>query len=170
MTTFSPIAYPNSVALTITLASLASTTADPPVGRESAEVLQSTDLAEDCLIDGLITTGASPTASRRIRIWAWGAGLEGANVRRPAGVTGGDAGLTPATNYRTAWALLHVIDTTSTSNFGYTFAGLSLRQAFGGMFLPVRWGLFVDHNTGVNLNSTGANHAIRYTPMKSQAV
>lgn len=170
MTIFRPAAYPNSVAISITLASLASTTADPPVGRESAEVNQGTVRAEDVLLDGLITTGTSPTASRRIRIWAWGAGFDGTTVRRPAGITGADAGLTPANNWRTAFALVHVIDTTATSNVGYTFAGVSLRQAFGGLFLPVRWGLFIDHNTGVALNATGGNHSIRYTPLQSEGV
>lgn len=158
--------YTNSAALTISLASLASTTADPPVGQESVEVNQGTDLADDILLDGLITTGTGPTAGRRIRIWAWGAGFDGTTVRRPAGATGANAGLTPANNWRTAFALIHWIDTTATSNVGYTFAGVSLLRAFGGLFLPVRWGVFVDHNTGVNLNATAGNHAIRATVVK----
>jgi hypothetical protein len=169
-TTFKPSAYPNSTAITITLASLATTSADPPVGRESAEVLQSTDLAEDVLLDGKITTGTSPTASRRIRIWAYAAASDGSTVRRAGGATGSDAGLTPVNNYRTAFALVHWIDTTATSNQEYRFAGISLRQAFGGLFLPARWGLFVDHNTAVNLNSTASNHEIRYTLLTSQGV
>lgn len=169
-TVFKPNTYPSSTAITITLASLASTTADPPVGQESAEVTQSTDLAEDVLIDGQITTGTSPTASKRIRIWAWGAGYDGSTVRRPAGATGSNAGLTPAGNYKTGFVLLHWIDTSSTSNVTYKFAGLSLRQAFGGLYLPVRWGIFVDHNTAVALHATGSNHEIRYTPLQSQGV
>lgn len=170
MSTIKPASYPNSTAITLTLASLASTTADPPVGRESTEVVQSTDLGLDVLIDGKITTGTSPTASKRIRIWAWGAGYDGSTVRRPAGATGSDAGLTPAGNYLTALRLLHWIDTGSTSNATYSFAGISLLACFGGLFIPVRWGLFVDHNTGVNLNSTGSNHEIRYTVGQVQSV
>jgi len=170
MTIFSPNTYPNSTAITITVASLASTTADPPVGRESTEVLQSTDLAEEVLIDGKITTGTSPTNARRIRIWAWAGAYDGSTARRPAGVTGSDAGLTPVGNYKTGLVLLHHIDTNGTSNFTYNFAGISLRQAFGGLILPARWGIFVDHNTGVALNSTGSNHELRYTPLKSQGV
>jgi len=170
MTVFKPNTYPSSSALTITLASLASTTASPPVGRESTEVNQATDLADDVLIDGKITTGTSPTASRRIRIWVWGGAYDGTTVRRPAGVTGSDAGLTPSSDWANQLILLHWIDTSSTSNQTYSFAGLSLRRAFGGLYLPARWGVFVDHNTGVNLNSTGSNHEIRYTPLTSQGV
>jgi hypothetical protein len=170
MTVFRPNTYPNSAALTITLASLASTVADPPVGQESAEVDQSTDLADDILLDGIITTGTSPTASRRIRIWGWAGAYDGSTVRRPAGVTGGNAGLTPANNYRTAFTLLHWIDTTNTSNFGYRFVIPSLRQAFGSLYVPPRWGIFVDHNTGVALNATGGNHEIRYTILTGQGV
>lgn len=170
MTTFSPAAYPNSTAITITLASLASTTADPPVGRESAEVVQSTDLAEDVLVDGKITTGTTPTAGKRIRVWAWGAGFDGTTVRRPAGATGGNAGLTPGSAYKTTFVMIQWLDTNGTSDTTYSFAGVSLRQAFGGLFLPARWGLFVDHNTGVALNATAGTHEIRYTPLKSQGV
>jgi hypothetical protein len=158
--------YPNSTALTITLASLASTVADPPVGRESAEVLQSTDLGLDVLIDGKITTGTSPTAAKAIRIWAWAGAFDGTNVRRPAGATGGDAGLTPGSWWAGEFKLLHYIDTSNTSNVTYTFAGKSLLACFGGTILPARWGLFIDHNTGVALNATGGNHELRYTPAK----
>lgn len=170
MTVFKPNTYPSSGALTIGLASLASTTADPPVGRESAEVDQSTDLAEDVQIDGKITTGTSPTASRRIRIWAWGGAYDGSSVRRPAGVTGSDAGLTPSAWYKTTFVLLQWIDTSSASDTTYTFVVPSLRRAFDSLYLPARWGIFVDHNTGVNLNSTAGNHEIRATKLTSQGV
>jgi hypothetical protein len=140
------------------------------VGRESAEINQATDRAVDVLIDGKITTGTSPTAGRRIRVWAWAGGFDGTTVRRPAGVTGGNAGLTPGAWYKTTFELIQWLDTSSTSNVEYTFAGVSLRQAFGGLYLPARWGIFVDHNTGVNLNSTAGNHELRYTIKKDEGV
>lgn len=161
--------YPNSGALTISLASLASTTADPPVGRESTEALQSTDLGLDVLLDGIITTGTSPTAARRIRVWAWGGGWDGSTARRPAGATGSDAGLTPMSHWADVFRPLIIINTSATSNVGYTFAGVSLLAAFGGLMLPPRWGIFVDHNTGVALNSSAGNHAIRYTVVKANS-
>lgn len=170
MSTIKPNTYPSSTALTITLASLASTTADPPVGRESTAIVQATDLANDVLIDGKITTGTSPTAAKRIRIWAYSAAYDGSTVRYPAGATGSDAGLTPGTWWANEFRLLHWIDTGNTSNVTYTFAGKSLLACLGGLYLPARWGLFVDHNTGVALHATGGNHEIRYTPVQGQVV
>jgi hypothetical protein len=165
-----PNSYPNSVALTITLASLASTTADPPVGRESLEVAQDTDLALDVLLDGKITTGTTPTAAKQIQILAWGAGYDGTTVRRAAGATGTDAGLTPGSWWKDVLFPVLTINTSSTSNVTYTFAGISLLKVFGGLFMPVRWGVFVHHNTGVLLNATAGNHEIRATKLQNQVV
>ncbi len=165
MTTFRPSVYPNSAAIAIALASLASTVADPPVGQESAEIDQTVARAVDELIDGQITTGTSPTAGRRIRIWVWGGAYDGSTARRPAGATGSNAGLTPTADYKTGFQLLHWIDTDGTSNKTYKFAGLSLRRAFGGLYLPARWGLFVDHNTVAALNGTAGNHGFSRTTL-----
>ena len=57
-------------------------------------------------------------------------------------------------------AVLRVDATTSDRDYPYEF---SARQAFGGS-LPKSYSVFVAHNTGVNLNSTGSNHTYRYTP------
>ena len=170
MSVIKPNTYSSSTALTITLASLASTTADPPVGRASTEVLQSTDLGLDVLVDGKITTGTSPSASRRIRVWAWAGAYDGSTARRPAGAAGSDAGLTPGSWWANEFCLLHWIDTSGTSNVTYTFAGKSLLACFGGLILPPRWGLFIDHNTGVALHATAGNHELRYTPTQIQQV
>lgn len=167
MSIIKPNAYPNSTAITITLASLATTAADPPVGRASTEILQSTDLANDVQIDGKITTGTSPTIGK-IQVWAWGAGYDGTTVRRPAGAVAADAGLTPGTWWKDVWVPVAVLNTTATSSVTYDFAGISLLRCFGGQYLPVRWGLFVFHNTVVVLHATGGNHEIRYTPIQTQ--
>lgn len=165
MATIKPYTYPSSTALTITLASLATTSASPPVGRESTEVNQGSALAGDVLIDGVITTGTSPTTGKTINLWAWGAGYDGSTVRRPAGATGSDAGLTPGTWWQNVFVPIISIDTDGTSNKAYSFAGISLLSKFGGLYLPVRWGLFVHHDTGVNLHATAGNHEIRATSL-----
>jgi len=175
MTTITkPNTYPNATAITITLASLASTATaatDPPPGREGAEIIQATDLANDVLLHGQITTGTSPTNGRAIVVAAWGAGYDGSTVTRPAGVTGTDANLTPSSWWKESGIVSIVtLPTTGSSNVAYNFAGISLLRAFGGLYLPVRWGIFVYHTTGVNLNSTGSNHFIQYTPLQTQNV
>ena len=55
-----------------------------------------------------------------------------------------------------------LVDAT-TSDRTYWFAPVSVAALFGGT-LPKYWGAFITHNTGVNLNSTGTNHVISYTP------
>ena len=66
------IEYAASSALTITLASLA-TSATWIVGRESTEVINSTNKYLDYLLAGKITTGAvAPTVDTQIRIYLWG--------------------------------------------------------------------------------------------------
>lgn len=158
------LAYANSAALACTLASLATTSADPPVGRESDSYdVATSNLPDDLLLDGKITTGTSPTASRKIEIWCWGSAYDGSARRYPAGVTGSDAGLTPSSWWRDVMFPVLVINTSSTSNVTYTFSGISLLSKFRGLFLPERIGLFVHHNTGVNLHATGSNHELRVT-------
>jgi hypothetical protein len=51
--------------------------------------------------------------------------------------------------------------TNNTSDRAYHFAGVSLRNAFGGC-LPSKVVLFVVHNTAVNLNATAGNHEFSY--------
>lgn len=173
-TTFKP-SYTNASALTITLASLASTTADPPVGRESAAVDNTSTLALDFLISGQITTGTLPTASKQITVCFAAMAYDGTNSYWPAGITGSDAGLTPtfagaATGIPGLIIPALIIPTNNSSNVNYKFTGLSLCRTLGLPVPPLKWSVFVFHNTGVNLNSTGGNHFIYATPINSQGV
>jgi hypothetical protein len=164
--------YPNSASVACSLASLASTTADPPVGRESAYFDNATDLGLDAILDGKITTGTSPTASKQIFIMAWGAAYDGTSYRYPAGITGTNAGLTPGTWWRDVFWPVLVINTDSagTSNKEYSFSGIPLYRNYGALVLPVRVGLFVYHNTGVALHATGTNHELRITSGKQAVI
>lgn len=162
MVTATPV-YSSSVALTITIASLASDT-NLVAGRASTAVdNKDTDDAVDCLVGGKITTGTSPTASRQIEVWLYGS-YDDAEYSGSA--TGSDANLTP--DAKTNLKLLTVIPTSSTSNVTYKWGPFSVAQAFGGT-MPVQWGAYVVHNTGVNLNSTGSNHEIVYFPVKYES-
>lgn len=161
MPTATPV-YSSSVALTITLASLASDT-NLVAGRESAAVdNKDTDDAVDALVGGKVTTGTSPTALRQIEIWAYGSYDD---TEFGGGATGADANLTPSA--KTSMKLLEVIPTTSTSNQTYKWGPYSIQQAFG--CVPVQWGVFVVHNTGVALNATGSNHEIVRFPVKYES-
>lgn len=164
MTTATPL-YGTPTALTITLASLA-TDANLLVGRESTSIDQSgsTD-AIDVILGGKITTGSSPTASRQIEVWVYGS-WDGTEYT--AAATGSNAALTVTAESKVAMKLATVIPTHGTSDTAYTFLVGSLARLFGGV-LPVKWGVYVVHNTGVNLNSTGGNHEIYYTALKYES-
>jgi hypothetical protein len=158
MATTSPT-YGAAVPLTITLASLA-TDATLIAGRQSTAVDISSSTIMDAQIGGFISTGTSPTTGKVIEIWAAGS-YDGTTYS--AGVGASDANFSP-TGEKTLMRLLCVIDTDATSNHKYEFGPVSLAEAFGGL-PPRKFAVFVVHNTAVNLNSTGGNHEIKYTPV-----
>ena len=160
VTTASP-ANQSVVTHTITLASLA-TSSTLVAGREGTAIDNGTDDAIDALVGGFITTGTTPTAGQ-IEIWVYGT-YDGTSFS--GGATGSDAALTPQT--KTLLRLLTVVPTSATSNQKYTWGPFSVAAAFGGT-MPRKWGIFVTHNTAVNLNSTGSNHEVKHTPVKYES-
>lgn len=162
MTTATPT-YGSSSAMTMTLASLASDTS-LVAGRESTAVdNKDTDDAVDVQVGGKVTTGTSPTASRQIEVWLYGSYDD---VEFSGGASGSDANLTP--DAKSLLKLLTVIPTTNTSDKTYRWGPFSVAQAFGGS-MPVQWGVYIVHNTGVNLNSTAGNHEVVKTPIKYES-
>ena len=162
MATATPV-YGTKVTMTMTLASLASDT-NLVAGRESTAVDQKdTDDAVDSMVGGTVTTGTSPTNARQIEVWAYGS-YDDTNFSGSA--TGSDANLTPGE--KTLMRLLTVIPTVNTSDKAYKWGPFSIAQAFGGV-VPVQWGIYIVHNTGANLNSTGGNHEVEYYPVKFES-
>lgn len=156
------LAYAASASLTITLASLASDS-NLLAGRESTAVANTSNLYQDILVSGKITTGTSPTVSKNIYVFAYAAVND--TPTYPGVFDGTDSGeTTVAATKANCLALLAVITVTATSDVTYWFGPKSLAAAFGGV-VPTHWGVFVVHDTAVNLNSTAGNHAIYYTPV-----
>jgi hypothetical protein len=150
-----------SAAFTMTLASLASS-ATWVAGVESTAIT-SGDVV-DYLIGGKVTTGTSPTVSTLINLYVY-AGVNDTPLY-PDVLDGTDSAETfTSVNVRTSaivWAASSVID--ADSDRTYWFKPFSLAALFGGV-IPKNWGLFLAHNTAVNLNATGGNHALYYTPV-----
>jgi hypothetical protein len=167
------IKYATPVDLTITLASLA-TSSTRVAGRESTAVDNGTNLYVDALVAGKFTVGTTPTISTFIDVWIYAARDETPTYPTlvTTGITGSDAGATAATEGIRSNAMrlgATVLVDATTSDRGYDFAPFSVAALYGGV-LPRRWGVFVTHNTGVNLNSTGGNHKITYTGIHGQSV
>lgn len=164
--------YPStsSTALAITLASLASDTS-LLAGRESNAVDNTTNNDLDHLVSGVITTGTSPNNNTVIEVWAYASyKTSGGTPTYPDVMDGTDSAETFASSNAkyAALRLVASITVTSTSNVGYAFAPVSIRNLFGAM--PKFWGLFVTQNTGAALNATGGNHDIQYERIQVQTV
>lgn len=160
MATATP-ANQTAVTHTITLASLASSAT---AGRAGTAIdNNATDDAIDAMVGGKVTTGTSPTASRQIEVWLYGS-YDGTTYS--GGASGSDAGLTPQAEG--LLKLLTIIPTSSTSDQLYSWGPFSVVAAFGGC-MPRKWGVFIRHNTGVNLNSTAGNHECKHTPVKYES-
>lgn len=156
-------AYGLSSAITITLAGLASS-AGLTAGRASTVVDNATDKYLDFLVGGKITTGTSPTTAKSILVYVYGSVDD--TPTYPDGITGSDAAKTmTSADVRNAGLVLAAsVTTDNTSDRTYWVRPFSVANCFGGS-LPKKWGVFVVHDTGVNLNATGSNHELTATPV-----
>lgn len=153
----------SSAALTITLASLA-TSSTFVAGRESTAI-STGEPTIDYLLAGTIMVGTTPTAGTQIQVWAYGSFSD--TPTYPDTIDGSDSAetITSIGIRNAALALAAVMDVdATTSDRAYYFAPRSVAALFGGV-LPKTWGIWVTHNTGVNLNATGGNHVISATPV-----
>lgn len=162
--------YGSSAALTITLASLP-TSSTRVAGRESTVIDNSSNVYLDALVGGKITTGTSPTVDKSIEVWVYASVDDTPTYPDVLDGTDSDETFTGSSvNVRNgAVKLGAVVTVDSTSDRTYWIAPFSVAALFGGI-LPKRWGLWVTHDTGVNLNSNGSNHALSYTPVYAQTV
>jgi|SRR3954467_2971423 len=156
--------YGTATAITMTLASLASSTTD--VGRQSTVVDNSTVDGLDVIVGGKVTVGTTPTVNKQIEIWFFGS-YDGTSYSGGAGAT--DAALTPVGS-KFLMHLGQIINVPSTtSNVTFTWIVPSLLAVFGGN-IPPKWGVFITHNTVAALNATAGNHEVKYTAYKVDSV
>jgi len=159
------LAYAASSAVTITLASLA-TDANLLTGRESAEVVNTTNLYADYLLAGQITVGTSPTTAKEIRVYVVGL-MEDATYPDVFDGTDSAETVSGVGTRDSVCKLAAVIPTIATSSLVYYFGSVSVASLFGGV-MPKKFVVFVTHNTAVNLHATAGNHAIYITPVFSK--
>lgn len=164
MATITP-SYAASAAITITLASLASS-ATFVAGREATAVANGVNKYDDALLSGKITVGTTPTTNKQILVYVFGT-VDDA-LEWPDVMDGTDSAetLTSAGVGRGFLKLAAVLDVDSaTSDRTYAFGPVSVAMLFGGV-LPKDWSVFVTHDTGVALNATAANHEVNYVGVK----
>lgn len=150
------ISYSSNTAITMDLGNLASS-ATWVAGRESSEIDNTTNKYVDALVQGEVTVGTTPsTIPSTINIYVWGAdeSLSTAPINDLDGTDSAETITTSQAGSLKLGAYIPVL--VNTSNVTYRVAPFSVAQLFGGV-MPKFWGLFVAHNTGVNLNATNAN-------------
>lgn len=157
------VAYAASADYTITLASLA-TDSNLLTGRESTGLSNATNKYLDELCAGKVTAGTSPTASKQIEVHAVGALDDVPNYPDVFDGTESAETITSADIKGAICAPVAIMPTSNTTDRTYPFKPVGLRQLFGDA-LPPAHVLFVTHNTGVSLNSTGGNQKLTHTPV-----
>lgn len=137
----------NNQAITVSLASL--TTGSY---QQSAAIDNTTNLYFDAGVELVVKTGASGTsATGTINVYAYGSADGGSHYTD--GATGSNASFTPTspTNLKLIGVINAVANATS-----YTGGPFSVAAGFG--YLPGKWGIVVQNNSGGTLDSTEANH------------
>lgn len=152
----STINYSTNTAITMDLANLA-TSSTFLAGRESTQIDNTTNKYLDCLVSGFVSVGTTPTANTSILVYVWGADTSLATT--PIDVLDGTDSNETLTNTGILNALrfgASVLVPAATSDLQYAVLPFSVASLFGGA-MPKFWGLFVSHNTGVNLRNTSVN-------------
>jgi hypothetical protein len=152
----STVNYSSNTAITIDLANLASqaTFLD---GRESNQIDNTTNKYIDCLVSGFVSVGTTPTANKTIAIYVWGADTSLATT--PIDTLDGTDSTESLANAGILGALrlgAAISVPAATSNVAYPVLPFSVAARFGGI-MPKFWGLFVAHDTAVNLRNTSVN-------------
>jgi hypothetical protein len=156
------LAYGTAVTGTGGITSLASSSSWI-AGYEWYIIDNTTDKSLDRLQQGQITVGTTPTTATEIRIYAvasydgttWPEVFDGT----PSAETVASEGVRDS--YAKLAAVLRVDSTTTDRVYPYFY---SIASLYGGV-VPKKVAIFVTHNTGVNLNSTGSNHTYADQPV-----
>ena len=148
-----------ATAMTITLASLASSTAG--VGRQSTLIDNTSNNYLSAKVSVQVTVGTTPTANSLIYVYLLTQDNAGTPIADDgAGLT--DAGITIVN----AQLLGTILVPAATSNVAY-------KKIFDTSFLgplPPKWGIALVNSSGVALNSTAGNHAVNYIGYREQVV
>ena len=159
------INYTGPTTITLSSASLG-TSSTFVAGRESTEIDNTTTKYIDAPLEGFETVGTTPTADTEIRVYVWGSHTSLGTTTRDV-LDGTDSAETITSEGVRDGFMKRVatmrVDATTTDR-KYQYGPISIRDVFGEM--PQYWGVFVTHNTGVNLNSTAGNHEHKYTGIK----
>lgn len=162
----STVNYSSNTAITMDLSALASS-ATFVAGRESSQVDNTTNKYVDVLVSGSVSVGTTPTANTSILIYVYGADTSLATTAIDV-LDGTDSAETLTnTGILNALRLGAAINVpAATTDVQYFVLPFSVAALFGGV-VPKFWGLFVAHNTAVNLRTNAINtNSFEYVGIK----
>lgn len=165
--------YPatSTVALTISLASLANDSTNFLAGRESSAVDNTANADLDHLLSGVIRAGATaPTSGNRIEVWVYAPISVASGTPTYPDVFDGTDSAETATSRNvlfSALRLAHTIIVDAVADRNYFIPPTSIAALFGGQ-LPTHWGVFVINASGQALNASG--HELSYLRVQAQTV
>lgn len=150
--------FSTSAALTVTLASLA--TSATGVGRQGTLVDNTTNRFTRAVIYYKITQGTSPTGSKAAYFYLIRSDNDATTQHNDAAGGASDG----------AWTALPNVQPV---HIAYNLASPSTGEVLQGSFvvedLGPEWTIGVYHDTGVDLDSTGGNHWIRYVGINPES-
>lgn len=153
-------------AITMDLANLG-TSSTFIAGRESTEIDNTTNKYMDALVSGKVSVGTTPTANKTIAVYVWGSDVSLATT--PIDVLDGTDSAETLTNTGILNALKFgaaVAVPAATSDVQYEVLPFSVASKFGGV-MPRFWGLYVAHDTAVNLRNNAVNtNSFKYVGIK----
>jgi hypothetical protein len=155
------IAYAASATITVAPENIASSSTFV-AGVESAVVDNTSNKYVDAIVGGLWTVGTTPTVNTQALIYVFSVLNDTPNYPDVLDGTSSAETITSAGVGRGFLKLAAVIDIDSTTSDRAYYVTFSVAQLFGGV-MPLKWGIFVTHNSGVNSNSTAGNHVWKYT-------
>lgn len=157
------IAYGSSATITISPENVA-TAPSLDVGVESAVIDNTSNKYVDAIVGGTWMTNGSvaPTANTQVLVYVFSVRDDAPTYPDVMDGTASAETITSAGVGRGFLKLGIALDV-STNTTARPYEGLfTVAQLFGGV-MPLKWGLFITHNTGQNSHSTAGNHVWKYT-------
>lgn len=127
-------------------------------GRGSAQIDNTSNKYMDCTVSGFVSVGTTPTANTVIGIYVYGADTSLATTALDTQLDGTNraVALTNAGILNALRLGATVAVPANTSDVQYIVLPFSVASLFGGV-MPKFWGLYVAHNTAVNLRNNAVN-------------
>lgn len=155
------IAYAASATITVAPENVA-TSSTWVAGVESAVIDNTSNLYVDAIVGGLWTAGTTPTINTQVLIYVGSVLNDTPTYPDVFDGTSSAETLTSVGVGRGFLKLAAVLDVDSTTSNRAYYCTFSVAQLFGGV-MPLKWFLYIAHNSGVNSNTTAGNHVWKLT-------